>query len=91
MTSSQSILTTSRRLPTIPKLIERHVLAFKDSTDEKFAPIYQIISEDNIVTESLIDIVSAGLTECELWLLKFHTQESATIKVLIDKLLTWYQ
>ena len=42
--------------------MERHVLAFKDSTDEQYTPVYQIISKDNIE--------SAGLTEYELLLLK---------------------
>ena len=72
-----------KQLQSISKLIQDHVFAFRDSTDEKFIPIYQIISKDNIE--------SAGLTECELLLLKAFTKESATINLLFGKLLTWYQ
>ena len=72
-------------------MIKHYVLAFKDPTDEQYTPVYQIISQDNIVISWFIDSVSAALTEYELWLLKIYTQESATINVLFDKLLTWYQ
>jgi len=67
-------------------------LAFEDSIIEKFTPIYKIISEENFVVASLIDTVSAALTEYELWvLLRSLTEESTTINDLFDKLLTWYQ
>ncbi|CAJ0745885.1 17314_t:CDS:10 [Entrophospora sp. SA101] len=92
LTSSQSILTTSQQLPTISKLIEHHMMVFRNCTHE-FIPIYEIISEDNIEL--------AGLTEFELQLLmKIFDQNVTIIKaekiikagnVLINKLLVWYQ
>ena len=60
-------------------MIQDHVFTFRDSTDEKFIPIYQIISKDNIE--------SAGLTECELSLLKAFTKEYTSLFIVKVKML----